>query len=1538
MNVSQIASNLRQQAQNGQLVLNAATLRSLNDAAIAALPIDQLLSLLETTGLVFANVAITSTSDSVLLSGAVALLDAVVLLEATFQAADTGVILRLSAKLPALSRVPGASWLNLREGQLALQVSANAVSGSISGKIQLGDSLIAAALLVGQIDGEYGLQWTIAEVPLSAIAQSFLDGATMPPELPNLAFKDVETVIKPRSRTFSFRASSAAPLNFPANANGLSITQTQITVERVVVDATGQINCTIAVNGDRPLKLAEELTLQQFDLRLELAGRDWTVAGAVAAELFETVYSLAAAYSQTATEKRFALSLAATPAIVLLDLDETGEFNLSRLEVEWLQLREANAATQSAWRVAGDGTIAFTGVTEISGNLALSRDLEQTTRLVFTPARAQIRVPLPPDNQARMDWQVGEISFERRPSLAPATRSEWRFAAAVDVAFSGWHPTVHRYLPATIATALQADHQGARLIADRVVNPFDFVLPTIELDDISVELGAASIDVSDLMIQLGRDITLSARLGVGLPSELNNLFGTENGEPKLEFFNTFDPSDREATVVQAELRIGTAGIQITPVTSIIRAIRLANERGEALQPGEEPWWFCDLQEFGAVKFKVPVFRYDTTNSSFTASGAFDTVRPLSLPMTPAKSLLSACKLQGAADALPAGLPLQPVKIIDDQGNFRLNELLAALGSIGAALPAEVKATLSTIGDRLDQLPDQFKQYLNIEIPESFAFDLAVTPEGSVRFDARVREGDPPVKLLMPGMLGLVPVLNGVQLRRLSFGEFASGSLFLLQVDAIVDQFDLVTLATSALLPEIPNNPLPSTRSLQRRLILDDLFMVIIYQTVIPIPIPLFYDEIGIEYLGLEGIEFGTHAQFPMPTLDLAEAGRLLTNFKRFFSDRDFLLDPNAAPENLNLIFSLRKNFLQLPKYLTPSTTLLGDRQSGPEINAYQNLAHLLNGMKTLSVNELIQSLPLEQRVNSAGISFGPFSGRLGWLVTTPNEFRQIATQPQLKAIAYQRLGLTSDAQASGMLPVLPANPGQPNESGLVTFLRGDCAIANLASFETVFGLAASGSIGFQTGFRMVGKISNVMELGLSGRVVVPGQAGSQRNASDPRFQLAGQSYLTFLNQPIFQGDVQISDQRFQCRGMLNLYGLGGSVMLAIDRDQGAEIRGELNPIDIGVFKLSGANGRPQPSVFVLLRSQQVPILDLSAGVQLLGFRSETQITVNDRGFRFATSASLFNRFQAAITATGTRLNDAANFRVAATMQNDLRQFLKTEATKVIQQSISEAQAKITAQQKQVDDAQATVNSLDQQIEQQRSIVRNERATANRKIDEARQKVANEQARVNNLQTTIRQKEAERDRLGRDQSCTTTRIWVPKPTLRNPFAGRWENRTTCVPNPVSVARAGVLQGEITGLYTRLGTEQAGLKLSQEVLDKLVRGAINTPIDLDPRVSGLIGSRETASGVLRGYRETLEVTKRGLGAVGVASDFVARRGLDALLLVNAASFEADLNTASGGQVTMVLNITYQDRPFNLSLNFNFNNPLSSAQALGRQLISG
>lgn len=1585
MTVAQISDLLHDQLQNGQLELTADT--------IAQVPLGNVLTLLQSSGLVFKNAVIATPDESVSLTGTVALLGAEsVELEALFQDADSGVRLNLSAKnLPAIE-IPGASWLKIHNAQLIVQVlGTQEITGVISGTISIDGRDIQTVLMLGKVNDELVLQWTINDLDINSITSIFLDGASLPPELPNLVFHNIETIVNPKSRTFSFTTNTQEALNFPANGSGLSITETHFAVSREVVeDGTSQIQSSIAIKGANSLQISDDLSLEHYELDFALEGKNWSISGEVAAQVFESLLTLKASYEQSEATKKLTLETIADPAIKVVTLN-TGHLDFSSLTLEF----EKESTGESAWSIAGTGAIVVEEVLDVAGTITLSKTTDGTTSFVLTPdpEHASAHIALPPDQKSSMDLGFGEVSIVRR---ATPTGSSIAFDAEVDLAFKGFNPKVQGLLPTVTKAIFKADSSGVILTVDRVLAPVDFAIPDIDINDTKISLGTASLDVSDLSVRLGKKIELAAELGIGLPAKLNSLFGVNaDGTPKIEFFNTFDPSDRDNTVVKTRLSIGTEGIKLVPSSSMIRAIEIKEETDE--NGNIASFWYCTLGkdgEFGQVKFKVPEFSYSAETSSFRASGGFETIKPIALPLTPAKLLLSACKLQGAADALPDSLPFKEVKIIDDKGNLRVEELIAAMGSVGANLPQDVKDGLKVIGDRLDLLPDDFKQYLNIEIPQSFNFEIAVTPEGTVRFDARVKEGDPPIKLLTAGMLGALPVLNGISLRGISFGELAGGSLFLLQVDATVDQFDLVTLATSLALPEIANNPLPSTRTLHRRLILDHLFMMIVYQTVIPIPIPLFYDEIGVEYLGLEGLQFGAHAQFPMPKLNLAEVGALLADFKQFFSDRDFLLDPQKPIRDTNLLLSLKKNFLELPKYLGGST--LGDENNGPEINAYENLAKLLNGMKTLSVNELIQAMPLDRRVGSTQVSFGPMSASLGWMVTTPGELRQITAQPEAKQLTYSRLGLTTDVQAASMVSVLPPAPSGQAEQGMVVFLRGNAAINNLASFETVFGLAASDSIGFKTGFKMSGNISDVMDLNISGLVRINGKA-------NPAFQLEGQSLLRLKTQTVFQGNVQITDDRFQCQGNLNLFGVGGAVSMLIDRTSGAEIRGALNPIDLTVFKLN------QASVFLKIQPKQMPILNVRSSVELLGIRNQTDITISDQGFNFTTSGSLFNAFGGMIQASGTRLNSTANFRVKATLgaisnqptdpngeqrsalqqqvvqisnqisaaqaqinqlksspfanaqiaalttaikslsqqlssvsarlaalppapiaaanSRDFTQELKRETTQTIQQAVNKSNSDLSAAQQRVDSAQSEVNRLSSVVAQQRDIVSNDRASVNQRLQSAIDDVNAKQREVDQLNGEIDR------RRRRISALTPGEICVNVPVI-----GR--KCSPGIPSPSAAKEMAQLAAEITKLGTTLGVKTAALETARGVLDLARKAVVQTPIDADPRVFGPLGALKGATETLNLAKTALEGLKTVARSVLQASDFIAARGLEALLIVQSASFEADINTAATGQVMLSVQLSYMNSPSTFSANFNFNdgNALKAmGQAIAQKLLN-
>ncbi|XGV96651.1 MAG: LamG domain-containing protein [Leptolyngbya sp. BL-A-14] len=1125
-----IATTLEAHIQDGLLILG--------DTTIAAVPLGKLFDLLNTGAqtLGFNHVTLAKADNTVTLTGQSSLLGADNIdLEAVFTDENGTVSFSVSAKHLPACHVPGTPWLSLLQGQLALQVKGenHDIMGTINGTVHAGSVDIAAVFEVSKTADSVDLSWSIAEIDLSQIATVFLSGAALPPELPIFSFKDVKTTVTPKTGAFSFEATSANAWEFPAGGGGLSITEVTVTVDRESRDS--QPHCAIAISSDIAKDIVDGLTIADFKLDFDFKGQEWSVAGTVDAAVAEATASLVAAYSQKPEGKT--LTLTAQSEMQPVNLGSIGNLSLATLELAFTKPSAVEAGQPAAleWSIVAKGALSIPGAIESHGSLSIYRR-DGKAGLEFQPEQATATIHLPPSQQATMALDFGSLTVSR--TTTATNTHEWLFDASVSLTLSGLNATVENYLPKKLPMHFKASKQSVALEIDGTIEAIQFVIPKVDVPSLGgLSLGTAEIELSTLAISLGQTVELSAVLGVGLPSQLNTLFGVKkdsdgrvqkdaNGDlvPSVEFFRTFKPHDPEHTTVQLKLEMSEAGIKVTPETSFINAIELVTENGKTR-------WHGDFGDYGAIVVDVPEFTYSATTTAFEVSGGFEVTRPLALPLTPIKHLLDACKLSGAAKTLPDALPFSNVKIdannLVDQLVKMLDSLLERTG--GGQLSSDAKKVLDTIGQNFHKLPTSFIDYLDIQIPQSFNFDIAVTPEGAVRFDASVKEGDPPIKLLFPGLMLLMPVLNGITLRSISFGETAGGSLFLLKVDADIDQFDLPTLAAALVLPDIPDSPLPSTQALHRRLRLNDLDMVL--PTALPIPIPLFYKNVGIEYLGLEGLMLQAHAQFPMPKPSLKAIGELLSNFKQFFTNSTYRLDPKTPPQGLDpTFFSLHQNSIQLPKYLGGNTLA---PQKDPEIT-YETIASLLNGMKFLTINDLVQAIPLANRIGFVTGAIGPLSANFGWLVTTPDEFRQLPSTPvNLKQIAYQQLGLANDDQATDILTVLPmatAN-GNTGEQGLVVFMKGGWNVQNVTTFDAAFGLVAAGTVGFNTGFKIAGSLANFVDLKLAGSIAVQGKPGALQaspaaiDLTSHALTFSGQNqYVTLGNAPVlnFTGAITIA--------------------------------------------------------------------------------------------------------------------------------------------------------------------------------------------------------------------------------------------------------------------------------------------------------------------------------------------------------------------------------------------------------------------------------
>ncbi len=963
-------------------------------------------------------------------------------------------------------------------------------SCDISGTVTLGDTLKVHTLLHApdftetltinaKDEGNLSLTTLLAHALPEAIA--------IPDEIPDLTFSSLDLVIAPSKGQFELQGHATLAWNdlpFAFGVSGSTTNTLDISLKREPVPAAKgntktpqsqqqNVSCSLALHCTGPITIVDELILQslQFSFDFEQEKKSWSLSGTVTGSALEVDFTLAASLDQTTTARTITLTGKTGADDISLNLG-SGSLTAKNFAIiitkalsATTQLTGVKAQADSAysWNVSATGGANVPGVFTLDGTLALWKD-DTGVGLSFQPTDAQVAIILRPLEYFTMNLELDHLSIVRAKDASGNT--SWSFDTLIDLWFSNVPDRIHlpEILPSTQARRIKAhlkvDKDGVVLSVSQLVSIPAFALPDINFGTRQLQLGEAAIEVSQLAVQLGKDLSLSTDFGFGIPQQFNSIFGTHSdGSPAVDFFNVYQPMPASAdgseaanpTITRFKLSLDSGnGLQVQMLNSPLKAITPITE---GVPAGENPTsYLIDLQDFGAFTFQMPVLSYN--GNSFTGSAGLKVVpgRSLKLPLTPLKDLLAACKLEAIANTIPDGLPIQEVKIYDSaSGAFNPdagNALVSLLGDLSTALSKELPGYSFSLGDTVEQglrelasdlnkLPDSFKDYLDIHIPTDFSFALSISEEGAIQGHLStgathaLAGGGPtqtgnPIKVLYPAMGPLGPQLNGLTLYSFSIGELFGGAVLPVTIDMEAHQFPLATLVAALALPGSSQTVLPSSQNLDTRIIINNLFMLLIYETVIPIPVPIFFDQLGLEYLGIEGVNFQNHWSFPNP-LDTAGTSALLTVLKdlgMFFTQRDYLLDTSTLPKVLPT-FTVGPNTLQLPKYLN-STTLISptDTHFNTVIDNTANVAHLLNALKTLSINEIVQAIPFDKRVGMAELSFAGFDvAEMDWLITTLSEFSSL-TSAELASVH-----LTA-GDIGPLLQILPASQATTQVDGL----------------------------------------------------------------------------------------------------------------------------------------------------------------------------------------------------------------------------------------------------------------------------------------------------------------------------------------------------------------------------------------------------------------------------------------------------------------------------------------------------------------------------
>lgn len=143
-------------------------------------------------------------------------------------------------------------------------------------------------------------------------------------------------------------------------------------------------------------------------------------------------------------------------------------------------------------------------------------------------------------------------------------------------------------------------------------------------------------------------------------------------------------------------------------------------------------------------------------------------------------------------------------------------------------------------------------------------------------------------------------------------------------------------------------------------------------------------------------------------------------------------------------------------------------------------------------------------------------------------------------------------------------------------------------------------------------------------------------------------------------------------------------------------------------------------------------------------------------------------------------------------------------------------------------------------------------------------------------------------------------------------------------------------EIATLETGRATADGALYLAEKSVEGMHYIGDKVPIDADIRVAGLIGSKETAIGIMEGAKYVLEGGKIiGVGTLSAAK-WIVENGVAGVVNVNYAHFEGKLSGAHGGSVTLHVKGIFADKPFDKRVTFNFKNPFDEVVKFADNLL--
>ncbi len=424
--------------------------------------------------------------------------------------------------------------------------------------------------------------------------------------------------------------------------------------------------------------------------------------------------------------------------------------------------------------------------------------------------------------------------------------------------------------------------------------------------------------------------------------------------------------------------------------------------------------------------------------------------------------------------------------------------------------------------------------------------------------------------------------------------------------------------------------------------------------------------------------------------------------------------------------------------------------------------------------------------------------------------------------------------------------------------------------------------------------------------------------------------LTVVPRPMTINDVSY-DAGFRAKGTATVANMGAMLDVTIGYD-GIDAKAEVDKISHPpFFELKGARGKEKPSIHIVAKASTDSKVAVSGSATLLGVTSETDLLINDKGFDLYMKGKVFNAFQASFEVSGNRVTDGGSFRVAATMEQDFLKYFTKHASEEIDKATKKTQGDITKAQNTITREQKKVATLETQINQQRSIVKKERARDLANLKAAQAKVATARRKVQGIQNNINA--AHKAIAKAKRNIKKKEDWVNAGNVLEKVSRGLEA------TPYFTQQSLIISGkaaEIATLETAKATADGTLYLAEKSVEGIHYIGDKVPVDADIRVAGLIASKETAIGVMEGAKYVLEGGKIiGVGTLSAAK-WIVENGVAGVVNVTYAHFEGKLSGAHGGSVTLHVKGVFADKPFDKRVTFNFKNPFNEVVKFADNLL--